>query len=468
MSKTYTQQLSEFLADLTYEQLPSSVIEQVKRLTIHTIGVSLAAEPIEQTQNAIRLSEENGGAPQATIWGGHGQKVPAESAAFANGTIADILDWEDCSWTGHPSAGAIPAAFALTEGRKKTGKDYITAVAAAYEGYQRIAMAVQPSPAFYKTRAWGLSSWQIFAASLAAAKVLELDAGKINQTIGASVYAAPGAVGLHAEGKEKSDIYHYAHGTDAYNGVFAAKIAELGFGNGKDYLDGQKGYWSLVSDQVDESWYTKDLGKKWLIEETYIKHWPANMWVQTPLELLDALYKEESFSAEDIVEIRLDPTTSLTRLNYRETAKTTLDAQFNLSFCLAAYLLDQNPSAYWFTKDRLDNEEVLLLADKVKSIGEVKIPTDHFDIFKTGSFPEMTLEIDLKDERKLKKTGRFPKGHPQNNTTLEEERKLFRKIATPVIGAENVEGFLKQIDELENLKTLDQAAGFLTKKTSVI
>lgn len=460
---SYTQQLSDFLAALTYKQIPNSSIEQVKRLTIHTIGVSLAAAPIDQTQNAIRLSEENGGKPEATIWGGNGIKVPAESAAFANGTIADILDWEDCSWTGHPSAGAIPAAFAVAEARKKSGKEYITAVVAAYEGYQRIAMAVQPSREFYKTRAWGLSSWQIFAASLAAAKLLGLDAKKINQTIGATVYAAPGAVGLHADGNAKSDIYHYAHGTDAYNGIFAAKIAELGFGNGYDYLDGQKGYWSLVSDQVDTSWYTKDLGKKWLIEETYIKHWPANMWVQTPLELLDAIYQEEQFRAEDVKEIRLSPTTSLTRLNYRETAKTTLDAQFNLSFCLAAYLLQQNPGAHWFMKDQLEREEVLALADKVKSIGDVKTPTDHFDVFKTGSFPEMTLEIDLKDGRTLKKTMRFPKGHPQNNTTLAEEKELFKKIAVPVIGKEKAEGFLEQIDQLENLESLEQAAAYLQR-----
>ena len=215
---------------------------------------------------------------------------------------------------------------------------------------------------------------------------------------------------------------------------------------------------------MDESWYTKDLGEKWLIEETYIKHWPANMWVQTPLELLDALYKEEKFQAEDVKEIRLNPTTSLTRLNYRETAKTTLDAQFNLSFCLAAYLLNQEPSAYWFTKDQLDREEVLTLADKVKSIGDVKIPTDNFDVFKAGSFPEMTLEIDLKNGKTLSKTIRFPKGHPQNNTTLDEEKELFKKVAVPVIGKEKAEGFLEQIDRLEELESLEQAAAYLSRE----
>lgn len=466
MSKSYTQQLSEFLVGIKYEDLPKEVIDQVKRLTIHTIGVSVAAAPIRQSQSAIRLSEENGGKEEATIWGGSGQKVPAESAAFANATQADILDWEDCSWTGHPSAGAISAAFAVAEAKGLTGKDYITAVVAAYEGYQRIAMAVQPSHEFCRTKAWGLSSWQIFASSLAAAKLYGQDADKTNQTIGATVYAAPGAVGLHGNGTRKSDVYHYAHGTDAYNGIFAAKLAEAGIGNGKDYLDGPQGYWSLVSDQVDESWYVKDAGKRWLILETYIKHWPANMWIQTPLEILDAIYKEHPFRAEEVKEIRLDPITTLTALDYKTTGKTTLDAQFNASFCTAAYILNPVPGAHWFTEDQLDQEEVINLAGKFKEVGETKVPIEHFDIFKQGSFPEMTVEVELTDGTLLKKTAAFPKGHPKNNTTLEEEYELFRQITTPFLGETQAEQFIKAVDNLENLENLKDAAKNLVRKNA--
>lgn len=463
MSKSYTQQLSEFLVNIKYEDLPKEVIEQVKRLTIHTIGVSVAAASIEQAGSAIRLAEENGGKEEATVWGGSGMKVPAENAAFANATQADILDWEDCSWTGHPSAGAISAAFAVAEAKGLTGKDYITAVVAAYEGYQRIAMAVQPTHEFCKTKAWGLSSWQIFASSLAAAKLYGQDADKVNKTIGATVYVAPGAVGLHASGPEKSDVYHYAHGTDAYNGIFAAKLAEAGIGNGKDYLDGPQGYWSLVSDQVDESWYVKDAGQRWLILETYIKHWPANMWIQTPLEILDAIYKEHPFTSEEVKEIRLDPTTTLTALDYNTTGKTTLDAQFNAPFCAAAYILNPVPGAHWFTQEQLNRSDLIELAGKFKEVGEVKVPVEHFDVFKQGSFPEMTVEVELTDGTILRKTEAFPKGHPKNNTTLEEEYELFRRITTPILGEAQAEAFIQAVDDLENLKDLREAARNLVK-----
>ncbi len=67
---------------------------------------------------------------------GERTKVSCIQAAFANGTLADILGWEDCSWTAHPSANAIPAALAIDERLSASGRDYITSIVAGYEVYQ--------------------------------------------------------------------------------------------------------------------------------------------------------------------------------------------------------------------------------------------------------------------------------------------------------------------------------------------
>ncbi len=460
-----TSKLSNLLAGIEYEQIPEKVKEQVKRLTIHTVGVSIASAPIRTTKNAILLAEENGGKEEATVWGGSGKKIPAENAAFANATQADVLDWEDCSWTGHPSAGVIAAAFSVAEGLKKSGKDYITAVATGYEGYQRVASAVQPSPNYLKDHSWGLSSWQIFGSTFAAAKLYGLDADKTNQAIGATVYVVPGPLGLHAESSAKSDIYHFAHGTDAYSGIFAAKIARAGFDNGRDYLDGPRGYWSNVSDQHNTSWYDRNLNDDtWLINETFIKHWPANMWIQTPLEILDAIYKEHSFTAEEVKEITLSPITTLTAPPYETTAQTTLDAQFNASFCFAAYILNPTPDASWFTEDQLKRKEVLELAKKFREIGEETTPFGHFNQFKQGDFPRMTVTVYLNDGTVLEKSIAYTKGHPKNNTMLEEEYELFRRITTPFIGKENADAFIKAIDHLEDVKDIGDIAKYLVRK----
>ncbi|MFV0413185.1 MAG: hypothetical protein ACK5L3_07930, partial [Oscillospiraceae bacterium] len=115
--------------------------------------------------------------------------------------------------------------------------------------------------------------------------------------------------------------------------------------------------------------------------------------------------------------------------------------------------------AHWFTEDRLANPEVLKLASKFEAFGEKTTPWNHFAVFKKGSFPEMTVEIHLNDGTVLSKTGAFPKGHPQNNTTLEEEFELFRSITAPYLEKQKAEAVIAEINNLENLENLQKIAG---------
>ena len=160
----YTQKLADYAVNLKCENLPEDVIQRAKMFTLHTIGVSLAAAPIDLTKSSIDVARiaNNGTGGDASVWVG-GEKMSMANAAFANGTIADMLDWEDCAWTGHPSAGVIPVAMAVAEAKKKSGKEYLEAVVAGYEVYQRVAMAVQPGPGFDHNQGWALCNWQIFA-----------------------------------------------------------------------------------------------------------------------------------------------------------------------------------------------------------------------------------------------------------------------------------------------------------------
>lgn len=142
--KEYTKILADYAAGLKYEELPVDVVEQAKKIILHTIAVSIASSNMSPTVNAAAVAAARRSGPDATIWGAKGVRVSPSDAVYANGTAADVLDWEDCTWTGHASAGAIPASFAYGEQKHADGREVITAIVAAYEVYQRIAMAVQP------------------------------------------------------------------------------------------------------------------------------------------------------------------------------------------------------------------------------------------------------------------------------------------------------------------------------------
>lgn len=121
----------------------------------------------------------------ATPWllsgGSRVKKLRRWGAIFVNATGADTLDWEDCSWTGHPTVGFIPVAFSVSETMKKSGKDYLTAVIGGFELYQRIAGYIRPPQDWnLGQKGWGLVTWQIFAASMPAGKLMECNPEQFN------------------------------------------------------------------------------------------------------------------------------------------------------------------------------------------------------------------------------------------------------------------------------------------------
>ncbi|WP_367924869.1 MmgE/PrpD family protein [uncultured Ruthenibacterium sp.] len=464
----YTRLLGRYASELKFEELPDEVIEKVKLITLHTIGVAIASVPTETTKLAFALTKTKSGSEDATVWGSNGLKAPVEEAAFANGTASDVMDWEDCTWTGHASAGAIPAAFAMGEKEHVSGRQYIEAVVAAYEVYQRIAMSVQPDNEIGKkmgyggTADWPLVNWQIFASSVAAGKILGFDPEQMATCISKSAYLTPlanGNIGC-------SDTYHFGHGFSARTGVSSALLTRYGARSEyyQDALDGPNGYWQQIVDYVDWSWYDKELGETYYIMETLLKHWPVNIWVQGPLDALDNLKRSHHFELEDIEKIEVTPSNNIYNLELKRPFRF-MQAQYNLPHCFASYLKNSSPSADWFSVESCqEGSEIHEISKRITVGGDEMHYFDCFQIFMEGTFPEVTVKVTLKDGRTLSETLRHPKGHPRNMFTLDEEMEFFKARAIPYIGEEKAEKFAAAIADLENCNDIATLASMLTAK----
>ena len=342
----YTQTLSAFLADLKYEDIPPEVITRAKYILIQTIGVSLAVKDtaIGQKADAISLAANGGPGGSVTRWA-YGGKLSPVNAAFAAGVLADALDWEDCSWTGHPAAGIIPVAVIAAEEKRKSGKDLLTAIVGAYEVYQRIANAAQPKD---HSKGWGLTSWQLFGTALAAAKLYDFDARKIDQTIGVACEHSTIPACYHET--TMSDFYHYEHGYRARDGILIAKTVEKGIHNQRDVLDDHKrSYLKAMTDEPKWELLTAGLGEQWLTLETLLKHWPANMWVQSPVEAVAEIAEQHAIRPEDVEEIVVDPPVG-DRMWVSETGfQSITHAEFSVPYVVSAYLHHPAPGAVWYS-----------------------------------------------------------------------------------------------------------------------
>ena len=275
-----------------------------------------------------------------------------------------------------------------------------------------------------------------------------------------------------------SDFYHYEHGYRARDGFMIAKAVEKGIHNQLDALDEPRCYTGVicgddanngsgetrvVSGEADISWLTKDLGTRYLTMETLMKHWPANMWVQTTAEIVADLRKEHGFGPEDVEEIIVDPPVAERMWAPAEGFTSVTHAQFSIPFVVAAMLYDPNPGAQWFTKENMVNPKALALAQRIRG-GES--PTDSpltgFKQFRTGSYPMKTVTIKLKNGEVFQKSMDAHPGHPKNMMTREQFVERFRVQATPALQGEKLEKAIEVLCNIENCEDIAALGSLLS------
>ena len=470
---TYTQELSEYVQGLRYEDIPAQVVERAKMMLIRVIGAALAARDLPAAQKAWKMAlEANGGnGGPIPVWGS-GRRMSAINAALAMGTMADAMDWEDCSATGNPSAGVIPCAWIAATERRRSGRDLIAAIVAGYEACQRIALAVQPSDEQWNAKGWGLTSWQVFAALLPACKAYGLDARKINQAIGMASEHSVLPTNYHAV--TLSDFKHYEYGYRARDGILIAKSVEKGIHNNLDGLDvptgytgtmcGNAGKFSAVEEKkqdiqndADPGWLTRDLGKRYLLLDAVGKQWPTDLCAQAPAKAVSELLKEYQFTWEEVEEVLVEPATENRMWAPEDGFLSTTQAQFSIPYAVAAVLMEIAP-ANWYVPDTMSDPQLLALAGKVKAgPGPEDSVLGSLKQLRKGSFSRKTVTVTLKNGTKYTAAASGPAGAQD----LEASVAWFLDHVGPVLGTDRLKAAAESLRAIEEIPDVAELAALL-------
>ena len=447
---TYTQELSEYAEQLSYEDIPPEVVERAKMILLQTIGAALAAKETPIAEKAVKMAREANGGPggPATVWG-MDEKMAAVNAALVLGTISDALDWEDCSVTGHPSAGVIPAAVIASEVLHKSGKELLTAVVAGYEVYQRVALAGRSS----------IASYNIFGILPVLMKLLDLPEEKMNQAFGVGTACAIIPANVHEI--TMSDSLNYLYGYRMENCVTMIKTALNGIENMEDAFDDPTAYLVHCGYQEPE-WLTKELGTHWMMMDMLlVKHWPANVFVQTYAELASRLVTKYSFNPDEVEEIIIRPSVAF-RHWYSETGyKSLTQAQFSIPYVTACAMYHPEPGALWYQPETMKDGRIIALMNKVKADGFVKMSGMKFikDLI-DGRHPEKFMIVRLKDGTEYTEGAFTHPGHPRYMLTRDEFKERFRLETKNILSKEKTEGAIACICHLEECQDASVLPGF--------
>jgi 2-methylcitrate dehydratase PrpD len=443
-----TATLAAYVADLRYDDIPAEVAARAKALTLDFLGSAVRARrDAESTPSLLAMLSALGldGAGEATVCGDARTYTPAV-AALLNGAFGHSLDFDDTHADSslHPSAPVVPAALAVGEIVKASGRDVLTAIVAGYEVCCRLGNALDPTShyarGFHPTATAGT-----FGAAAAAAKLYGLPADRIVAAFGVSGSQAAGSLQFLLNGAWNK---RYQVGAAAMNGVIAATLAHEGFIGSTAAVEGKHGLLAGYSDDAHPDKAVAGLGRVYETMNIGVKPYPSCRYTHAAIDALIAMRREHNLTPDTVrrVEIGLhrNGITLTGDAATKRHARSVVDGQFSMFFT-AALALDQG-SFGWDDYARLGDPAIEALADRIEVVQDARL--------EGRSHPfGARVSIDAGGEA-LERLIPDPSGEPSLFPDAPAMRQKFLQLARPVLNG-GAERFADAILALETFARVD-------------
>ncbi len=427
-TRTPLQALAAFSATLSYDALPSAVVESFTNRVLDTLGICIAATALDTSAMARRVALAWGGPEEATVIAGP-RKLPVAAAAFVNGVLAHSLDYDDTHLPSvlHPSASIVPAALAVGEATRASSRDVIAAAAAGYEVCIRTGMAgydrTLGNSVFFE-RGWHATSiCGTLACAVVAAKLFGLGEEGIGHALGIAASMGSGII----EGNRAGGSVKRMHcGWAAHAGIVAAQMAAAGFTGPVSALEGRFGFYQAFCGGVFDARELVDgLGDRWCLPEIFYKPYPANHFTHAGIDA--AMSLRASLSLPDIDAIELGVPTPTVRTIGEPAAlkarpQSGYHAQFSGPFTVAAALLGGGGlglSLEDFTDAHVQDRRYLDLAAKVRVVASAEC-----DAIFPNQFPAV-LRVTMRSGAVHEAKVLVNRGGPQNPLSVDELKVKF-------------------------------------------
>src|SRR6204780_4911661 len=267
-----TGRLASWVAGLTLDDIPQTVVERAKHLLLDGLGCALIGAQLPWSRvatNAV-LDLENSG-DTAVI--GTGKSTSGPAAAVLNGTFIQGFELDDFHPIAplHSCSLVIPALLSTVTALSQTttGADFLLAAITGFEVGPRVGYTLHGAQML--DRGW--HSGPVFgthSAAMASGKLRGLSPGQLEDALG---LAGTQSAGLMAAQYE-ADSKRMQHGFAARNGFYAAGLAAGGSTGIKRVFDRAYGGWLALfgeGHEPDAGQVIAGLGESWHTELIMVK-----------------------------------------------------------------------------------------------------------------------------------------------------------------------------------------------------
>ena len=444
MSYSLTLDLGRFIADLSSRQLPPEGCNIARTGIADCFGVLIAGARDPEIALVDRELGGTGGTAEASLIPS-GARRATEAAALVNGVAAHVLDYDDVSLDGHPSAVLVPAILAQAEASGSSGAEMLTAYIAGYEVWAEL-LAREPTPLHRK--GWHPTAvLGPIAAAAACAKLRRLDAERAAAAMAIAASMAGGVVANFGTMTKSFQV-----GRAAQSGVIAARLSQAGLTASPDALEHPSGLLAALSPEgkaeLDRPFSVA--AKEWHIvrEGLNIKRYPICYATHRSIDAALDLVERYDLAPAQVERIQVSTGKTQLLMLRNSRPQTGLEAKFSMQFAMAAALCARKVGLVELTNEfvlRPDVQaifpRVLLSATTATMAGSAFAPADSVEITtKSGE----TLKSDPVE---------YAKGSHQRPLSLDE---LWGKFAD-CLGAQFPEA--KKSRTFESLMNLGRLNG---------
>jgi 2-methylcitrate dehydratase PrpD len=449
-----TRDLTDYLVNLSYADVPEEVLERERWHTLDTLGCILYGSTTPWVRKVIAALDEMGESGNASVLGTDASFSPAR-AALANGTASHSMDFDDyCQDAGvHAGSATVTTALAYADAAAEpvSGREFLTAVAAGVETSIRTGYGIGRGSLLH---GWHIAGWTgAFGAAATTGVLTGLPQARMSHALALAGTQGAGLMGA-AYG---SEVKRFHMGKAAESGYLGAALAKHDFTGDTHIFEERWGSIGMtMSEDYDPEAVTADLGSKYeLLEKLSFKPYPSTGQCHPPTDALAEILDSHNLVDGDVANVTIRLTEAAKeKAGWPYEPIDVMSAQANMQYPLGALLVDGEITIESYTVEAVARPAVLdAIRDRIDLVVDDALEVGDPSYARYNTVAEVTT-VDGQDYNAEMS---IPRGFPQNPMSKSELTEKFRQQASYVLDDAATQAcidFVLSIDEHDDVSNL--------------
>ena len=267
----YTDSFINNIIEFSNKPFTVAQTHQAKRCLLDYLGATIAGAQILSEKRSLYIDALGKNIGDVKVIGCE-IDTSVERAGFINGLNAHVAELDDGVISGivHPGSPIFSALIPYAQKENVSGDDFIRGIIVGYEVATGLADAIQPShklKGFHATATCGS-----IGGAMAIASMLHYS---IEEMKNALSIAAVSAFGTLKVLEDNSQLKPYNVALAAQISINSVAMAKAGFQGPDDVLNGSRGFFEMLSDEINLDFLTIQKNEVLAIERVYVKPYDA-------------------------------------------------------------------------------------------------------------------------------------------------------------------------------------------------